>query len=289
MPSLFRRSASLILGTASGKTIDASRLRFTFTVVRDRRSLPNVATIRIYNTKVNRASIVGDRFTRLSLTAGYEQNSGLIFRGNIINAFDRREGTESVLEFFALDGGQDWQFRVVPRTFASGTTAREMVRRTAETFGSISLEGIENVPETKIVSQWAMNSPTRDVMDELAETYGFEWSIQSGRIVIVQAGGSDGRPPIPVDQDHGMIGSPIGTDVGLEVQTLLNPLATPLRQMEVKSIARAGGFSGQEFAGLGDREVLLSQERFTIDRVEHRGDTRGSDWYSIILGRRQGA
>jgi len=117
--------------------------------------------------------------------------------------------------------------------------------------------------------------PARALSDLMRRIDG-AWSIQNGELVILGETGAVEGETIPlITPQSGLIGSPLAVEEqtssidkntepkrGFYVTTLLNPAIEPGSLIQIQSADVDGVY--------------------VVDEIDHRGDTRGPEWYSNI-------
>lgn len=108
----FGRKYLLKVDTTDGNSIEISNpLTLEFNCQRNNLASANSANFKIYNlSEKNRNRIYKDKYDTLTyrkveLKAGYEEDSPIIFKGNISHAFSYRNGVDLITEIEAYDGG----------------------------------------------------------------------------------------------------------------------------------------------------------------------------------------
>jgi hypothetical protein len=79
----YGRVCTLLVSNRKLDGLDLSQLRIKFSVKRSDTMTPNVADIRVYNLDEATAILIRKEFTKVILQAGYADNFGVIFQGNI--------------------------------------------------------------------------------------------------------------------------------------------------------------------------------------------------------------
>lgn len=104
-------------------------------------------------------------------------------------------------------------------------------------------------------------------MNFICSSLGLSWSIQDGKLQIIQLGKALDGKAILLSASTGMIGSPtVDTDGVLTVTMLLAPDVFPGRKLVL------------------DSQRLKGQYR--IEVCEYQGDTYEKDWYIKLTGKR---
>ena len=280
----FKRNYELNLTSPDGKVVTSRDLRIVFEVTKDLFGYPNLATISLYNLSLQRISQITEEFTGVELKAGYQGVNTLLFKGDVRNIVNRRDGTDTITEFFAGDGERKIRETKFSKTFASGTSVKQMVLDMAGSFGipKAKMDGLDVSRAT--LNGASFSGSTKDLLDKLGDDYGFYWSIQDGQFVTQGRDSYDeSNRKIIITRSTGMIGSPSITELGADVRTLLNPEYQPYRLIEIKS-PNAEIKVGNLF--FRKNPPTLGSGLFRINKVTHKGDSRGNEWSSSIVGRR---
>lgn len=280
------RACSLVVGDDAGQGLELSALRITFKTKKGDVETPNSAEINVYNLSEETASRIQREFSRVVLSAGYEGNVGLIFKGNIRQVRTWREnGVDTVLAILAADGDRAYNFATVNTTLAAGSKPEDRVKvcqgaMTAKGTGAghtPSLGG-QPLPRGKV-----MYGMARAYMRDEARGTDTDWSIQDGKMQMVPRRGYLPGEAVLLTHETGLVGTPEQTQEGVNVRALLNPLlrvggrikldnkSVKVMQSPLKAAA------GQRPARLDDDGI------YRILKVEFTGDTRGNDWYADML------
>lgn len=261
-----RKCSLIVAGMDQG--LDLSGLRIRFSVKRSDAQTPNAAEIRVYNLAPNTVRQIRDEFTRVILQAGYEENFGVIFDGDIKQVkFGREGGTDTYVDIAAGDGDAAYNFAVVNTTLAAGARQSDQIRAAlapmAErgvTAGYIDTSDDRALPRGK-----AMFGMSRDYLRRSADTTATTWSIQDRKVQFVKRTGLLPGQAVALSSATGLVGVPEVTNEGVYIRSLLNPLLVIGGQVQVSGSTDADGI-------------------YRILVVEHTGDTHGNEWYSTITG-----
>lgn len=261
----FRRKCQLIVADQAGSGLDLSQLRIVFNIKKTSAETPNSAEIRVYNLTQDTMAQITKEFTQVLLQAGYEDNYGLIFSGNIKQVKLGREGaTDNYLDIAAGDGDDAYNFAIVNTTLAAGSTPSEQVLASLRAMQRLGV-GAGYIGETKqatLPRGKVMFGMARDYVRNVAESSNAAWSIQDGKLQILQRTALLPGEAVVLNSRTGLVGVPEETNDGLKVQCLLNPKI------------RIGGI-----VQITDG---LNQGIYTAIATEHSGDNRGQEWYTTI-------
>lgn len=169
------------------------------------------------------------------------------------------------------DGDRAYRHARVNRSYKAGTKVVDILRDVARAMGlELPREvAVSRDLSAQVASGDTVVGPARDEMTRLLAAYGYGWSVQDGRLVILKDSQQSPGTAWLIDPNAGMVESPEagrpekgGKPPLWTVRTALYPEITP------------GG------------RVRLQSERvsgtFRVERVRHTGDTHGSDWTTEI-------
>ena len=270
----YKRSVQLLIGTATDG-LRVENLRVMFTVTKDLVGYPNLAEISVYNlSKASRAKIENE-FETVVLNAGYDGSVQTLFVGDIRNAASRKEGPDWITTIFAGDGNKDFAEAYSNTAFAEGTSVASMVNEVVKDFVNVSKNVLSEIGLTdKTVGSTVISSDTSTALDTLGNQYNFDWSIQDGTFQIVPRDAFVSQA-IKLSKSSGLIGAPVITEIGVELNSLLAPAAAPGRLVEIVS-----GTATLSLGNLFFREVTVTNATgfYKILKLIHSGDTHGNAW-----------
>lgn len=279
------RECKLIVGKDNGEGLDLSSLRITFKTKKGDAETPNSAEINVYNLSDETASKIKKEFTQVFLEAGYVNNVGLIFRGNIRQVRIWREnGVDKILSILAADGDKAYNFATVNKTLAAGSRPADRVGVCQESFKEKGAgesyapdPGGEALPRGKV-----MYGMARKYMRDEARNTDSEWSFQDGKMQMVSKTGYLPGEAVVLTSETGLIGTPEQTNDGINLKALLNPKLKIGGRIKLDNASIKEAQSQLGKAG-GDKPVSLDSDGFyRIIKIDYSGDTRGNDWYADI-------
>ena len=280
------RKCELIIGDNNGDALDVSQLRIVFRVRRPIMQTPGSAHIRIYNLSKETASKIQKEYTRISLKAGYKQNSGLIFSGTVKQWLTGRESpTDTYLDILAADGDQAYNYAVVNKTLAPGSTFKDQlstIEKAMKPMG-VSLGFIPDLGEAKAVRSRVLFGMARDYLRTLAKSTGCTWNIEDGKINFIKTDGVRPGEAIVLNSRSGLIGIPVQTMDGIVARALINPDFKIGSQIKIDQSSVQGLMMGTSL----DADVVHSTKPdiaadgyYKIILLQFSGDTRGRNWYA---------
>lgn len=283
------RACRLIVGNG-GSGLDLSELRITFATKKGDLETPNSAEIRVYNLSEGTAARIEREFKEVSLEAGYSNdeggNLGLIFRGNIRQVRRGREnGTDSWVEIIAADGDRAYNFAVVSKTLAAGSTPSDHVAVCQAEFADKGAgQGyMPELPGKPLPRAKVMYGDAKTYMRDTAKSTDTTWHFADGSLQMLPNKGYLPGEAVVLTHETGLVGTPEQTNEGIKARCLINPrLRIGGRvKLDNKSVQRLKT-DLKEAAGY-NRPRLDDDGIYRILQVEFCGDTRGNDWYADII------
>jgi hypothetical protein len=290
---LFNRAFSLNIGGIPIETqlSDISQpekteptLKVGFDIVRNLNKDPNTAYVSVYDLNyMNRAllqegSDLVDTFRSVNklydwplvIEAGYVGSKEVLFTGNITYATSRREGVDWVTDIECEDGGNKYRNKRMNQSYQPGATVLSVATQAAALLdlgpGNLIDKlgvGVFRKGYSVFTQGFVASGRVSDVLDQLLSSAGFTWSIQDGNLLILGPTETALEEVVVLSQKTGLIGSPEKGEKGiLTAKSLLQGKLKPGRRIVM------------------DSELVTGQ--YKIERVEHFGDTWGTDWYSEV-------
>lgn len=275
-------------------------LRVRFQITANDIETPNVAVIRVYNLSSERVKYLISEFTQVTVAAGYGENIGTIFKGQVKQFRRGKErNVDSYLDILAADGDQAYNFGLVNQgqgiSLPGGTSASQRFNALTQSLGVPADPSATNV--------LAANQPTGGVlprgkvmfglaryyMGDLARTANVRWSIQGGRAVLVPITGYLAGDIIKINSSSGMVGVPEATEQGITVTCLLNPAIQIGYQIQLNeadvtdTILKSQFFPEYTHLNLVATVDQSTEGLYRVIVIEHEGDSRGNEWFTKLV------
>jgi len=279
----FGRRCDVVFVDAAGKGLDFSELRVKFHIRKADEQNPNTARITVYGVAQETVARVKKEFVEVVLQAGYAENFGLIFRGNIKNVRSGRENaTDNYMEISAGDGDEDYVFGIVNKTLAAGASQNDVANAAMiGAPGYVPDLGGAKLPRAKV-----LYGSKRDLLRVCSVSTDTNWSIQDGKTQFVPVTGLLPTQAVELNSSTGLVGVPEQTVDGVKAECLLNPMLkiAGLVVINEKDVASAK-FVEPKDPNKKEQELakIAADGQYRLLKVEHVGDTRGQEWYSRLV------
>lgn len=281
----FLRYAEVIVGSVA-QAISIKDLRITFDIQKSRISYPNKAKISIYNLSTNTRNQIKNEFTNILINAGYVGNIQMIFTGNIKNVYHRIDSVDTVTDIYAGDGDAAWVESNANVSITGQHSLKDTVIMLVNTMQGITVGTLQGLDQGLVSSQTTTYcGATRDQLNKLAATYNFDWSITNNIFETVsknQAIEPQSRATV-ISSTTGMVGSPTVTEIGADINCLLNPALLPNRWILIKA-AGSDVSLGDPYFRVANKNTV-AQGYYVINELEHTFDNRGGDALTKIKAR----
>lgn len=288
----YLRKCSLIVSN-NGKGIDLSQLRITFEITKTDNETPNEAQIKIYNLAKDTENQIINEFTRVTLQAGYQDNYGVIFDGEITQSKRGRDnGTDSYVVINASDGDSAYNYANLSTTLAAGSTQEDHINAAT---GAMGLDkGYVNTALGALPRGKVMYGAARDIMRQSAQSNGQNWNIQNGKVQLLGAYDILPNQAVMLNSQTGLVGGAEQSTKGIKAKALLNPMlhigAKVIINEEDVALAKKlpkqkdGNKDNTDNGNPPEKLALVAKDgAYKIIGANFIGDTRGNDWYSDII------
>jgi len=280
----YKRVYELTIIPDDGEARIINDLRVNFEITKSILSFPNLCRLVIYNPNEDTLSTLQKKFTKIVLNAGYEGDVRLLFKGEIRNVFQSKIGVDRLITIYAGDGERDWQNATFNKTFTENVTISAAIEEVLKSFEEVTTGVINGLPQVadKLRGQ-TLSGSSKDILDGFADEYGFDWSIQDGEVIITPVESPlEGDEAVLISAATGMIGSPIVTEIGADVVSLLNPRLLPNKAFKIESVNADIQLGNLFFRNI---KRTTAEGTYKIQEVTFKGDSREGDWTSSVKGR----
>lgn len=292
----YLRKASLLV-VEGDEALDLSAMHFQFATRQADEESPDNCSIRVYNLSEDTVKRIKGEYSKVVLQAGYESSAfGVIFQGTIKQFRSGKDpvGINTYLDILVADGDMAYNFAVVNKTLAAGSTPSQ---RLDAMVGAMAPKGVE--PGKLIVPSTGGVLPRGKVLFGLARaalrqetaSQGSTWTISNGQVNVVPLDGYLPSEAVVLSSASGLIGRIEQTEDGMRCRALINPklVIGALVQIDNASINTteqapnseiAGGqVPYDKWAGVQQFATVAADGLYRVYSAEFIGDTRGPEWY----------
>jgi hypothetical protein len=285
------RECSLTVGSDS--SIDLSQQHIKFTIYKRISESPNSAWFRVYNVQLSTMLLLTDKRALgqvVTLIAGYVDNSGPIYQGNIVfAACGREDATNTYVDIYCGDGAQAISHGNASKTFPPGSTQQQHVnyigQQVFQQFG-IRVGDIMGLSDTPYPRAVTLHGPASLIMRNIAHSQDAHWGINDQQLYI-RPNNYTGGKIVPLSVETGLIGMPQVTTNGIIFTALILPDYDLDINLQVEpSLINPAAF-GLDYAGQTASATLYTElgvmgGNYKVQSIEFRGDTRSIEWYAIM-------
>lgn len=261
----------VLVGQADSDFVEINGLHIAFSVAKTSGRHPNKAKITIMNLDPdNAARLENAARSYVQLFAGYKGRESLIFQGEIRKgkAQSAWNGADRITTIEASDGADIYRSARINKSYSGQVSAKLILDDVINSFGvnvkssRDAKELIKRLPNERM-NDFVAAGRSADIMDQLGQSFGFDWRIEDGVLKINQVNSDTGESAILITGDNGLVNAPKKTNKGVDVTTLLNPKIRPKRIVELRT-PDVEGF-------------------FRVQTVEHKGDSGfGNEFYTML-------
>lgn len=291
----FGRRAQLFL-VEGEKALDLSELRFSFRTQQQDVESPSSCRIRVYNLSESTIKKIKGEFSKVVLQAGYENNYGIIFQGNVKQWGTGRipGGTETYLDIMAADGDLAYNYATINKTLAAGSSSQDRIKAAVEAMGTKGVGSGQIAPYTGgiLPRGKVLFGMARASLRQETQSVGATWTINNGQINVTPLDGYLPGEAVVLNAKTGMVGLPEQTIDGMRVRCLLNPkiVIGGRIQLDNKSINQTvqqnptgAPVPYNQYAGLQLLASIAADGLYRVFVAEHEGDNRATPWYTDLV------
>jgi hypothetical protein len=262
---------------ATGATItpDGEHLNIGFTVERNLDIEPSTLLATIHNLSSDTQEKLKDTDAGwvVTLVAGYGDDAGVIFKGDVRQVRHRREPPLLATDIEAEDGGKASKVTVnrhFPKGTTVGTVFKWMQEQSGLGTGNVTRITQINKPDglpDRLKNGMTVRGLVMEEMGDLAKSRGAVLSSQNGEVVVLQHGEAlPGASQTEISPSTGLIGYPYVDNEGvLTLNHRLNPNIVPGAPIVV--------------------DAQYVKGRYVVERAVYSGSLWNSDFNVEIEGR----
>ncbi|HBA34838.1 MAG TPA: hypothetical protein DCZ12_11955, partial [Gammaproteobacteria bacterium] len=197
MPNLWQRVYKLELGGDDVDMLEFGELRqstkekpytplqIEFEIDQTPNGFVSYAEITLYGVASFTKERIYREYTEAKLSAGYVDNYGPIFKGNIVNVESGRDGANHWVKMYCRSGGVSWEDGYISKSFGPGTPQIEIIRAVAESFGyPVLIEGdYSGLPRAELGK--TLDQDSKSAMESLAREFDLVWLMQNDVVVVL--------------------------------------------------------------------------------------------------------
>ena len=257
-------------------------MRVAFSVERDHKRTANNCELAIWNLSKGSAQALAKLdVVPVQIEAGYADDTGVIFLGDLRSARTKRDGPDTVTRVSAGDGESKLRTARINRTFARGTPVGDVLGQLGRALGVnpgnlTQFQGARLANGlTTLQRALTISGAVSDELERLTRSCGLDWSVQNGVLQLRDAGVG------PVGTERGPLLRP---DTGLlgEVET---ERATETKDGVVKGQTIVSGRCLMRADLVPGKSLRVEAEAFTGNLVcrstTHSGDSHSSDQWTV--------
>ena len=312
---LWLRKYRILVANKEENALDVSNLHCTFEVHKRRAQGASFAILKIYNLANDTEKLIINDGDRVVIEAGYEGTMGadqynnvlktpgfmaekktkdqeepvaggqygVIFDGQVIYPTRSKEtNADYVLTLSCIDGNQPLNFNYISKVMNKGMNQRQI-------FDTVCNDSSVKTPQDKVTDGLHTQILPRgkvffgrafDYIEDLCRGNNALYYIDGGKVNLVKPNDVAAEEALQIDPYTGLIGTPTQTTHGLNFRVLLNPSIKLFTKIKI-----AKSEIKEQVLTVGQKQLPLDDEWiYQAIEVTHRGDTRGNDWYTDVVG-----
>lgn len=275
----FDRVCRVVIEGAKLITIENAKIQFE--IIKSKNAKENTAKLEIYNLAPVTRKLITEQEALVRIFAGYSQNKGLIEigQGDISKIKHNRDKTEVVTEIYMAEGLRIIRDNPISIGFSSKSKLKladvlDTLRTKSNNKYSFRLIDVD---DSKTIDNGYSDLGSLDqILNNLAIQFGFGWSVQNGIITIKGTKKSLSSEIMLLTPKNGLILHPESVK---QVSRRLEKSSITKQERKINSVQALL----QPHLQVNDIIAIQSQDlngKYEIQKITHKGDTRGNDWYS---------
>lgn len=291
-----RKWKILVSATVDGKNFsyDLSDLRCTFHVKSQCTSPMTECSLEVYNLNNTTANKLLKSSFNVQLFAGYQNSRyGKIFDGDVVQSFrNYHDGVDDILQILALSGNRLLSNNWISTSLTSGQTQNQVLDSVAKD-KNVSIKKSQEVQSKLSEKQYPRGQvifkEIADIVESTASEINSVCQITKDGILEMKSMMEAVRGqlmPLNLNYTNGLIGSPVYSEQGITITSLLDSRIKPLYLIKVNNqlLERSYGNVNQIGIVEQDRRLIDPDGEYRIMSVTHTGDTYGDTWQTEAIG-----
>lgn len=240
--------------------------------------IPTPSTISIYNLSEATRNAIRRSLTKVTIEAGWD-NTELhkAFQGSVVSVQSQRNGVDVVTKISALPGYGGLVKGVSSITFPPNSSVRSAVKDLASHMPGISVSdaNLKSVDGLFGASGWSFAGSTKDALTQLANEYGFSWSVDDNSLRAVGDKASFGGIVVLNGKDGGLINvsailqGPMQVQTGVKIKAIYVPGVQPGATVRIRS-SLSGANDGDYRIHTANISLDCYSENWTMDLESFR-------------------
>lgn len=221
-----------------------NRLRLSCAVRKTVMGIPTPSLLTIYNLSAATRNSIRNSLTKCTVEAGWDNVAmHQLFQGSVVSCVSERVGADIVTKLQVLQGYGAVVKSVVSVTYAENTLVRDCVKDLCSRLPGVTVTEsyLKDIRGQIGRGGWSFAGSTKDALTQLAQEYGFSWTIDDGAVKVlgdksqfagvVQLDGKDGG----LINVSPILQGPLQMRVGVKITALYVPGVTSGSTVRVRS------------------------------------------------------
>ena len=254
MTTLFGATAYLEIGRPGEPGRRLPGLHTTFDFEKKDGAARNTARLLVTNPSIGTAALAQKDGAVAILYAGYGDDVGVCFVGEVTRATVTHQGPDRVLELESGDKIVDHTASIQGALRSQSLGLKDALGEVGKALGAVGVD-VDAVEDSALSAGrgLVLQGSPRKQLRRLSRIRRFDWTMEDGELVIVPRGGASQDTAVVLEPGAGLIGSPAPGEKGrIEVTCQLRSVFRLRRIIEVRSRDYNGFFLIRRIKGSGD-------------------------------------
>jgi hypothetical protein len=251
-------------------------------------------SLEVYNLNNTTANRLLKSSFNVQLFAGYQNSRyGKIFDGDVVQSFrNYHDGVDDILQILALSGNRLLSNNWISTSLTSGQTQNQVLDSVAKDKNVLikkSQEVQEKLSEKQYPRGQVIFKEVADIVENTASEINSVCQVTKDGILEMKSMMEAVRGqlmPLDLNYTNGLIGSPVYSEQGITITSLLDSRIKPLCLIKVNNQLLERSYANINQIGIieQDRRLIDPDGEYRIMSVTHSGDTYGDVWQTEAIG-----
>lgn len=224
-------------------------LKVTCNISKTVMGIPNPSTVTLYNLSSKTRNAIQKSLSQITVEAGWENTEmHAALRGNVMSCVSERNGPDIVTKLAVLQGYNATVQAVTSKTYAEGMPIKEVVKDLGSQLPGITVNEtlLKDVQGTVGYGGWSFAGQTKDALTQLANEYGFSWTIDDEALRVVGDKAKFSGVVVLDGNEGGLINvspilnGPMQVQTGVKIKAIYVPGVVPGATVRVRSTLSEG-------------------------------------------------
>lgn len=257
---------------------------------------PLTASLQIYNLSPDSKSALNTGLCSIILEVCYGLDDSKlkpVLTGEVTNSYELRVGADLIQNIWVRDSGKSIDdYTIVKPSYENPVSVKQILTDILNATPNINTfpdylgtsQAIIELAEEE--DDWLFGSSMRNQLNALLSPLDLLWYVSGGVVRIINKNdgsvqGTGDLTPFNVSIETGLLSRPKVDWVGIEFEHLMNPAFQPGNLITIDPQTVQADFGNELYVPIPGEKLKLSGQ-FRVMEAQHKGDTRGANWKTLV-------